>query len=178
MTGFDIQPLGPGHDRAAFASGEASLDDYLRTKARKEHELGFSAAFVMTPLAAPSVIAGYYTLSALSVELAGIPEPLRKRFPRYPVVPVTLLGRLARSLDYHGQGVGEVLLIDALNRAQLAADSVGSHAVVVDPIDERARAFYETYGFASLTGETRRLFMPMATIRALRLDEPTNPTAP
>ena len=170
MTGFDIQPLGLGHDRA-FACGEASLDDYLKTKARKEHELGFSAAFVATPVAEPGVIAGYYTLSALSVEVTGIPEPLRKRFPRYPVVPVTLLGRLARSLDYRGQGVGEMLLIDALARALSASDSVGSHAVVVDPIDERARAFYATYGFVPLVG-TRRLFLPMATIRALGLGEP------
>jgi ribosomal protein S18 acetylase RimI-like enzyme len=169
VTGFDIQPLGPSHDRATFACGEASLDDYLKTKARKEHELGFSAAFVMTPVAHPSVIAGYYTLSALSVEVTGIPEPLRKRFPRYPVVPVTLLGRLARSLDYQGQGVGEMLLIDALNRAQSAADSVGSHAVVVDPIDERARAFYQAYGFLPLVG-TRRLFLSMATIKMLNLD--------
>lgn len=169
MTGFDIQPLGPGHDRAAFACGEASLDDYLKTKARKEHELGFSAAFVMTPVAEPSVIAGYYTLSALSVEVTGIPDPLRKRFPRYPVVPVTLLGRLARALDYRSQGVGEMLLIDALNRAQWAADSVGSHAVVVDPIDERAKVFYTAYGFLPLAGMPR-LFLPMATIRMLNLD--------
>jgi GNAT superfamily N-acetyltransferase len=131
----------------------------------------------MTPLATPGVIAGYYTLSALSVEITGIPEPLRKRLPRSPVVPVTLLGRLARSLDHRGQGVGERLLIDALNRAQLAADSVGSHAVVVDPIDERAAAFYEIYGFLPLTGETRRLFLPMATIRALDLDDLGAPLA-
>ena len=171
MTDFDIRALGPSHDRTAFACGEPSLDDYLKTKARKEHELGFSAAFVMTPVAAPSVIAGCYTLSALSVEVTGIPEPLRKRFPRYPVVPVTLLGRLARSLDYRGQGVGEMLLVDALARALSAADSVASHAVVVDPIDDRAGAFYETYGFLPLAG-TRRLFLPMGTVRALGLGEP------
>lgn len=123
----------------------------------------------MTPVAEPSVIAGYYTLSALSVEVTGIPDPLRKRFPRYPVVPVTLLGRLARALDYRSQGVGEMLLIDALNRAQWAADSVGSHAVVVDPIDERAKVFYTAYGFLPLAG-TPRLFLPMATIRMLNLD--------
>ena len=171
MADFEVQALDPRHDRASFACGETSLDDYLKTKARKEHDLGFSAAFVMTPRAEPDVIAGYYTLSALSVEVTGIPDLLRKRFPRYPVVPVTLLGRLARALAFAGQGLGALLLIDALNRAQRAADSVGSHAVVVDPIDERAKTFYESYGFSPLVG-TRRLLLPIATIRALNLDGP------
>lgn len=173
MAGFDVRPLGPQHDRAAFACGEASLDDYLKTRARKEGELGFSATFVLSPVAAPHEIAGYYTLSALSVEVDGIPESSRKRFPRYPLVPVTLLGRLARAAAYRGQGVGEMLLIDALSRAQRASESVGSHAVVVDPIDEPARIFYETYGFLPLAGGTRRLMLPMATIRALDFDLPS-----
>ncbi|WP_446486046.1 hypothetical protein [Caulobacter sp. LARHSG274] len=174
MAGFDVQPLGSSHDRAAFACGEASLDEYLKTKARKEFELGFGAVFVLSSSDAPTVIAGYYTLSALSVEVTGIPEHLRKKFPKYPIVPVTLLGRLARSLDHKGQGVGEMLLMDALNRAQLAAESVGSHAVVVDPIDQKAKAFYEAYGFYSLVGGTQRLMLPMDTIRKLKLNEPND----
>lgn len=168
-AGFDIRPLEPDHDRAAFFCGEAPLDDYLKTRARKEHDLGFCAAFVLSPTTAPTLVAGYYTLSALSIELAGIPEPLRKRFPKYPLVPATLLGRLARSLDYKGQYLGEMLLMNALDRAQRAAESVGSHAVVVDPISEGARRFYETYGFVALSGGGSRLYLPMATIEKLRL---------
>lgn len=168
-AGFDIRPLGPDHDRAAFSCGEESLDDYLKTRARKEHDLGFCAAFVLSPTATPTRIAGYYTLSALSIELAGIPEALRKRFPRYPLVPVTLLGRLARSLDYRGQDLGEMLLMDALDRAHRAAESVGSHAVVVDPLGEGARRFYVKYGFVTLAGAVSRLYLPMATIEKLGL---------
>lgn len=168
-AGFDIRPLGPDHDRAAFFCGEEPLDDYLKTRARKEHDLGFCAAFVLSPTTDPVRIAGYYTLSALSIELAGIPEPLRKRFPRYPLVPVTLLGRLARSLDYRGKALGELLLMSALDRAQRAAESVGSHAVVVDPLSDGARRFYETYGFVPLSGGGSRLYLPMATIEKLGL---------
>lgn len=169
LAGFEFQPLGLDHDRAAFSCGEASLDDYLKTKARKEHDLGYSAVFVMSPPGAPTVVAGYYTLSSLSLELSGIPENLKKRFPRYPLVPATLLGRLARSLDYKGKDVGERLLLDALDRAQRAADSIGSHAVVVDPLSEKASAFYEKYGFTALVGDTQRLYLPMATIKKLGL---------
>lgn len=168
-AGFDIRPLGPDHDRAAFSCGEESLDDYLKTRARKEHDLGFCAAFVLSPAATPARVAGYYTLSALSIELAGIPEALRKRFPRYPLVPATLLGRLARSLDYRGQDLGEMLLMDALDRAHRAAESVGSHAVVVDPLSEGARRFYEKYGFVALAGGGSRLYLPMATVEKLGL---------
>lgn len=169
VAGFEFQPLGPDHDRAAFSCGEASLDDYLQTKARKECELGYSAVFVLSPTDTPTKVSGYYTLSSLSLELTDIPERLRKRFPKYPLVPTTLLGRLARSLDHKGQEFGEHLLLDALDRAQRAAESIGSHAVVVDPLSGKAKAFYEGYGFIPMAGDTQRLYLPMATIKKLDL---------
>jgi hypothetical protein len=168
-NGFEFQPLGPNHDRAAFSCGEMSLDDYLKTKARKEHDLGYSAVFILSPLDNPNFVAGYYTLSNISLELSGIPEASRKGFPRYPVVPATLLGRLARSLVYKGTDLGEHLLLNALDRACRAAESAGSHAVAVDPLSEKAADFYRKYGFINLVGQTQRQYLPMATIKKLGL---------
>ena len=73
-AGFLFEPLGPRHNRAAFSCGNDSLDDFIKTKARKERDLGFCAVFVMREEAAPSVIAGYYTLSTHSTRIEGIPE--------------------------------------------------------------------------------------------------------
>ena len=53
--------------------------------------------------------------------------------------------------------------MDAL--ARLAAAETAGRAVVVDPIDERARAFYAKYGFVSLGGATARLYLPMSAVR-------------
>jgi predicted GNAT family N-acyltransferase len=166
---FVVESLSQHHGRAAFACGNAALDDFIRTKARKEHELGFSAVFVAVSEAKSETILGYYSLSSHSIAVQGIPPEVRRRFPRYPAVPTTLLGRLARSLQCHGQRVGEFLLLDALSRALQSSDHVGSYAVVVDAIDGAAISFYSKYGFLPTEEHPNRLYLPIASIKRLGL---------
>ena len=87
---------------------------------------------------------------------------MTKRLPRYPQLPVTLLGRLARDEDFRSQGIGDRLMQDALARALAGSGEVGSIGVITDPKDERAAKFYREFGFQPLTGG--RLFLPMAQI--------------
>jgi len=166
---FGVEPLGPHHDRAAFSCGNTQLDDFLKTKARKEHELGYCAVFVLVAARGAATIAGYYSLSSHSITLDGIDEAARRKLPRYPNVPSTLVGRLARDLRYHGTGAGEFLLMDALRRARQSSRQVGSYAVAVDAIDDGAVAFYSKYGFLPLIGHAKRLYLPMASIERLTL---------
>ena len=88
---------------------------------------------------------------------------MQKKLP-YKNSPVILLGRLARDSNYKGQGIGELLLADALRQAFQASATIGAWAVVTDPINEKARAFYESFGFISL--ESGRMFITMETIKA------------
>lgn len=166
---LEVEPLRPHHDRAVFACGNAALDDFIRTKARREQDLGFSAVFVAVAETRSSTIAGYYSLSSHSVEVQGIPPGTRRRFPRYPAVPTTLLGRLARGLHVRGQRVGEFLLLDALKRALQSSQHVGSYAVVVDAIDSAAISFYSKYGFLPMEEHPSRLFLPIGSIKHLGL---------
>jgi GNAT superfamily N-acetyltransferase len=166
---FTIEPLAPYHDRAAFACGNASLDDFIRTKARKEYERGYCAVFVLTDQPGSSLIAGYYTLSASMVSLTGIEAVARKKLPRYPDVPTALLGRLARDLRFRGDGVGELLLLDALKRAERGGRQVGSHAVSVDAIDANAAIFCRKFGFLRFVGYPNRFYLPMASIKRFGL---------
>ena len=83
---FLIEPLGNHHDRAAFSCGVASLDGYLKRQARQERDRRIAAVFVMVG-DTPETVAGYFTLSALSIDLAGLPAGLAKKLPRYPEVP-------------------------------------------------------------------------------------------
>ena len=92
-----------------------------------------------------------------------IPENLQKKLP-YKNLSVALLGRHARDSNYKGQGIWELLLVDALRRAYQASFSIGACAVVTEPINEKARAFYEVFGFISL--ESGRMFIPMESIKA------------
>lgn len=158
-----IGPLGDGYDRAAFSCGAAPLDEYLKRRARQDRDRRVAAVFVMAG-DDPTTIAGYYTLSSLSIELKGLPQKVAKRLPRYPEVPAVLIGRLAIDSRFQGRGLGELLLFDALDRILEHAGEIGAFAVVVDAIDDRAAQFYVRYGFQPFRTRPTRLFLPLATV--------------
>lgn len=162
---LSIEPLGSNHDRAAFSCGIPPLDRYLQTQASQDMRKQLTAVYVLTPDG--KAIAGYYTLSAYSVGLDKIPEEIAKKLTRMPELPATLIGRLARSTAYKGQGIGEILLMDALKRSLATSAHVASWAVVVDAKDENAIVFYKKYGFMEIPAFPNRLFLPMATIAKL-----------
>lgn len=99
-------------------------------------------------LAADQRIAGFYMLAAASVPLVGVPEALQRKLPCYAEVPVICMGLLAVDAAYHGQGLGEVLLVNALRRA--APAEIGAVALFVDAKDERAAALYQHHGLMPL----------------------------
>jgi GNAT superfamily N-acetyltransferase len=161
---FRIEPLSSNHDRSRFVSGSDALDRYFREQASQDVKRRVATCFVAVGATAQDV-AGYYTLAAASVALNALAPEIARKLPRYPVVPAVLLGRLAVALHYQGEGLGGILIADALKRTARA--ELGVFAMVVDAKDEAARRFYEHYGFALLPGETRRLFLPIAALHRL-----------
>lgn len=162
---YRFEPLTKLHDRAGFRCASAPLNAYLQQLARKDTERRVAAAFVMVEEAAPATIVGYYTLSAFAVEVVELPEELQRKLPRYPRLPATLLGRLAR--DERFPGTGSLLLMDALARAHHQSVQIASLAVVADAKDEAALKFYRKFGFAPLGNHPNRVFLPMGTIEQL-----------
>jgi predicted GNAT family N-acyltransferase len=160
---YKVEPLGSRHDRAAFSCGVAALDIYIQRQARQDLERNLAAIFVLT--SDGKTIAGFYTLSAHSIQAADLPKELAGKLPRFPLA-VTLLGRMAVSQSLRGQGFGESLLMHALERAWLGSQQVASWAVVVDA-KMGAREFYLKYDFAPLPLQPDRLFLPMKTIEKL-----------
>jgi GNAT superfamily N-acetyltransferase len=154
--------LNTSHKKSSFECEEPSLENYLRKQAGQDVKRQVAACFILE--GEDGAVKGYYTLSSDSIDRTLIPEQLRKKMP-YKNLPVTLLGRLARDRNYKGQGIGEILLADALKRAYQATSTLGACAVVTDPINEKARTFYGSFGFISL--ESGRMFIPMETIKAL-----------
>lgn len=162
---FRFEPLTKAHDRTSFRCGIAPLDVYLQQLARKDVERRVTPAFVMVDDAAPATIVGYYTLSAFAVEIGELPGLLQKKLPRYPRLPATLLGRLAR--DERFPGMGHLLLMDALARAYRQSAQVASLAVVADAKNDAALSFYCNFGFALLGHSANRIFLPMGTVEQL-----------
>jgi ribosomal protein S18 acetylase RimI-like enzyme len=157
---FVIEPLGSGHDRAAFTSGVDALDRYLREQASQDIRRRVSACFVAVDAATGS-IAGYYTLAAGGIPLTDLPEAMAKRLPRYPSVPVARLGRLAVAKAYRGQKLGSALLWDAGMRS--LRSEIVAFALVVDAKDDAAEAFYRHHGFIPFGSGSRQLVLPLAT---------------
>ena len=162
-THFVIEPLVKAHKRAAFSCGNELLDRYIREQARREQERRVARVYVLRHIPTDQP-AGYHTLSASAVETRALPPEIANRLPRYEAQPVILLGRLARDLRFRGQGIGELLLRDALERSLEAHQQVGAIAVVVDAIDDHAASFYEAYGFIRLLGAASRHFIAVGTI--------------
>ncbi|MBX3301191.1 MAG: GNAT family N-acetyltransferase [Nitrospira sp.] len=158
-----VVPLSDRHDRSQFDCGEASLNFYLQRYAGQHDRRGFGRTYVAISESS-STIRGYYTISSGSIAFETVPENL----PHHPV-PIVLLGRLAVDQQSQGQGVGGLLLVDALRRAQRAADELGIYAVAVEALSDRARSFYERFGFRALTDDRLHLYLAIKVVRRLRL---------
>jgi ribosomal protein S18 acetylase RimI-like enzyme len=156
--------LGTSHKREDFSCGKEPLDSYFKRQVSQDIKRKLSACFVLE--GDSNTAKGYYTLSNDSVPLAIVPHEIRKKMPAsYTNLPTTLLGRLAVDTRFRRQGLDELLLIDALKRCHDLSEQIGSMAVIVDPLDDEAAAFYKQYGFISL--ESGRMFLSMKTVTAL-----------
>jgi len=161
-----IEALAAHHDRDAFSCGNDSLDRYLRSQAGQDVRRRANGVFILVPVDAVETVLGYYTLCAASLPQGDVPEAARKHIPRYPQVSATLIGRLAISRTRQGDGLGSLLLADAVRRAYASAGTVGSSMLVVDALNERAAAFYESFGFQPLP-QSLRLVLPMRSIEEM-----------
>lgn len=159
-----LEPLNSSHDRRAFACGVPVLDRYIREQASQDVKRRLSNCFVAVDRET-GAIAAYYTLAASSVPLAALPEIETKRLPHYPLLPATLIGRLAVDINYQGRQIGSALIVDAMQRSIQAAPA--SFALLVDAKDDSAVAFYRKHGFIPLASRPLSLFLPIAT--ALKL---------
>ena len=160
-----VESLGNDHSRADFWCGNASLDRYLKEQAGQDLRRGCATPFVLVSERAS--ILGYYTLSSYGVDIGELPVDVAKKLPRYPLIPATLLGRLAVDRRYQGQGVGEFLLMDALHRSLVQSAEIAAAAVIVDAIDTGAAKFYQHFGFVPFPSIPDRHFLPMKAVTGL-----------
>jgi GNAT superfamily N-acetyltransferase len=163
-TAWLVEPLsGEKHRRNDFVCEEPELTAFLRNRALPEMENRASACFVLVPKDDASRVVGFYTLSATTLRLDKLPPELTAHLPKYPYLPATLLGRLARDQNFRGAGLGDLLLLSACQRALGSTTSVGSVAMVTDPKNTRAEVFYQKHDFRTLGGG-RRMFLTMKDI--------------
>ena len=161
-----IELLDKKHNRRDFDCGKELLNDYLKTQAGQDVKRKLSVCFVLAD-SETNIIQGYYTLSNSSIPLSSFSEQIQKKLPKsYQSIPTTLLGRLAIDKKQQGNGIGKILLIDALKRSYGIANEIGSFGIVVDPIDAEAKSFYQKYDFIELP-DSKKMFIATRTLQEL-----------
>jgi GNAT superfamily N-acetyltransferase len=152
-----IEPLGK-HDRATFSCGVNTLDDWFHLRAGQDEKRNIARVFVA--IDDQHGIVGFYSLSSFTLAITDLPPEYAKRLPRYDLIPAALIGRPARDERVRGEGIGDLLLADAIRRVIGAAHSLAVFAIVVEAKDAKAADFYRNFGFAPFPTRPLRLFMP------------------
>ncbi|GAB4526663.1 MAG: hypothetical protein Kow00133_15500 [Amphiplicatus sp.] len=172
---YDIEPFDPKkHDRTSFSCGVARLDNYLKRTAGKHQKGDFARVFAAVRTGERTV-RGYYAMNAHAVEIGDLPAETTRRAPPRGVIPAAYLSMIAVDRSAQGQGLGRILLADALKRLIPVADEIGIAVVILDVIDDdddgpeafrRRISFYERMGFRALPSRPSRMFLTLKDIRA------------
>ena len=136
------------HEVVGFSCGEPSLDTWLREQAGAASARGTARTWVWVDEA--GAVVGYYALAAHKVAREDVPAKVGRGGPAE--IPAVLLARLALAVSWRGNGLGAVLVADALSRVVEATRTVAARLVVVDALHERVAVFYESLGFRRVPG--------------------------
>lgn len=157
--------LDESHDLADFSSGEPTLDDWLRGRALNNLKLGATRSYVVCAAGSRRVI-GYYALAMGGILARGVPGSMRRNMP--DPIPSVILGRLAIDASCQGQGLGALLLQDAVDRSLRAAGEISARLFVVHALSPAAEAFYLHHGFTRLPGDAPTLALDLIKLTRVR----------
>jgi GNAT superfamily N-acetyltransferase len=147
-----------------FRSGDDRVDAWLSSKALQHQDKNLSVTKVL--LDASAEIAGYYTLAIGQVDFGDLPAEVAKHLPRR-MLPAAILAWLGVSSSHQGHGLGRLLLAQALRDCYEAGKTFAFIAVILDCINERAKAFYQQFDFEELPGHPYRLFLSTRRLVAM-----------
>lgn len=155
-SGLHLERLCREHRRRQFRCGEERVEDWLATKALQHQEKHLSVTKVL--LDSEGTIAGYYTLATCQIDFSDLPAEISRKLPRRQLPAATLAWLGVRS-EQQGQGLGGLLLARALRDCWEAGRTFAFVAVILDCLNDAAKAFYQRWDFRELPGHPYRLFV-------------------
>jgi GNAT superfamily N-acetyltransferase len=176
---YRIEAFDPGrHDTKDFGCGSDSQDNVLRRTAKRQQRDGYTRLYVATDAAQagkPRACLGFYAINAHAISVANVPPDAAPRAPRSNLIPGVFLSHLAVDRRQQGQGLGRILLVDAMQQCLRAKQILGVRLMVLDVAGganeaERARLhrFYASMGFRPLPGRPERLFISLSDLPPLQ----------
>ena len=168
-----FEPFDPDkHDRTAFSCGLDQVDNYFRKTANKLQKAGNVRVFVL--LDASERLLGFYALNAHSVDYGELPKKYARTRPSHGSIPAAYISMIGVDQRYQGNGLGGILLVEALKKLVRVSEAVGIAVLRLDVLDcgneeatNRRLALYTGYGFRPLVSSPLRLFMPIQDVRAV-----------
>ncbi|MEG0482195.1 MAG: GNAT family N-acetyltransferase [Acinetobacter sp.] len=158
---MEIEVLKAHHQRKNFNCGQDDLNKFIKQYASQHQKTGTSKTYVAVDH--EKQVLGFYCLSSTSIAFDMLDDLLTKRLPRYPL-PSIVIGRFAVDQMAQGQGIGRILLAHALRQISKVAQIIGVNFVVIHAKDEKAKTFYESFGFIALTSNPLTLIYPVSEI--------------
>ncbi len=160
-----VEPLSKSHDRDGFDCGSEPLNLFLKQTARQHAARGISRTFVLVNESAsePKPILGFFALNLCQIQSEALPPEEARKLPRN--VSGVRLGRLAVARELQGQGLGKILLVATMKKFLEIFNTAGGISLFLDAKDQKAKAFYEHFGFVPLPSNELELFLPVATIQ-------------
>lgn len=160
------------HDRQTFRSGIESVDNYLHKTAGKLAKAGNVSFCVLTEIGNSEKVVGFFTLNAHAIHYSDLPKKYSRIAPSHGTIPAAFISMMGVDSSRQGEGIGTLILADALRRIERGSESVKTAVVLLDVVDcgdaervKRRKQFYEKFGFEPLPSQPMRLFLPVASIK-------------
>lgn len=153
------------HDRSAFSCGDMTIDNFFKKTLSRAIKSGMVTTWVATKGGDPAVL-GFYTLAAFCI--AAKHGPKQWQHTTVPEIPCIYIPSIGVRKDTQSQGLGKVLIFDAIRRCIGISEQIGVSAIVLDVLDDnqfdRRWKFYSDIGFQRLNDprHEHRVFMSIA----------------
>jgi GNAT superfamily N-acetyltransferase len=152
LKSITLRSLTAKRSLQSFRCSEHEIDGWANAKAHKFHEQRRSRVFT-AHLPGNELALGYYALS-LSLEpsekISSSTDRARFNSGAY-FLYITHLGVMKQ---LQGQGLGRLLLIDAISKAHRIADWLPIYGVGLRSLNDKSTTFYAKHGFAVAPDET------------------------
>lgn len=161
MSGYSIpRPIVSQDDLDSFECGEADLNEYLRKRAIANHRGGAGTCYITEK---DGRVVGYFVITMGSVQRVDATHRVGNFMP--DPVPVVLLARLAVDQKEQGHRLGAQLLRAAIVKSVEVSELIGARAILVHALHDRARTFYQHFGFEASPTDPLHLFLLMKDAR-------------
>lgn len=157
MAGVELQLHNATHDVSEFSCGTEPIDIWLKKHSLNAMRVNTGRTYVAV---VNDKVAGYYAIAAGSLLRSDLPSTLRFEIPNHPV-PLVLLARVGVDRKYQREGLGTVLVLDAIRKALMVGENVGVFCVATNAKDEMAKSFYQSMGFRSSKSDPRLMLFPL-----------------